>query len=354
MKVSKANNDHMTDVLAFTDSIVRIGIIGGGGITRAAHLPVLAAVDGIKLEWVCDPDVTRTKALASSYGIPRIRTAPEVMESPECDFILLAAPYGFRQPYYDALSKHNLGWYIEKPFAQSYQEHQSRIEHLSKRMIFCGYQRRAAGVLKMLKEVIADGLFGKLSGLEMGFGYCGRIPGGGSYATNPNQAGGGILAEVGVHNLDAIFHTLDANDIKLESAHGVFDHGLDIHSESRISVAYSGGRSVPLTMTVSHLVDTIEGILWRFEHANVFINIFGAPHVKISKAGSGNSYLLASESGVYPTTSDQIFHSFWCECIDAFRTGRSSSYAAASNSLVTTKAIESIYREISPNPNVHL
>ncbi len=320
---------------------IRIGVIGAGGITVAAHLPAIVCQPAARLAWISDRSADRARLVGRAYGVPGYDEGI-LQREPDCDVILLAAPYGVREPYYARFGSHGVGWYVEKPFARTEEEHRIRCETLGNRRVACGFQRRACGLVRVAREAVSERLFGKLRRVEMGFGRRGRILGGGTYATDPKQAGGGILAEVGIHNVDAIFHLTGARDFSILDARTVVDHGMDIHTEASISLALADGDPVEFSFVVSSLVDTREMIDLHFEHASLAFSIFGEPVIRVTGARGKSGFVLSDPRGLYPSTSDQIFHSFWEAFLTGFRTG-APSMALAEGSLLTTRLVEQIY-----------
>ena len=58
------------------DRELSVGIIGAGAVVRERHLPALAAQDGVRLAWVCDPARGAAERIAAMYG-GRVSTVSE-------------------------------------------------------------------------------------------------------------------------------------------------------------------------------------------------------------------------------------------------------------------------------------
>ncbi|MBN1934438.1 MAG: Gfo/Idh/MocA family oxidoreductase [Anaerolineae bacterium] len=52
--------------------LIRVGVIGAGGIARSVHLPALADMDDVRVVAICDLVQGRAAAQAEKYGIPNI------------------------------------------------------------------------------------------------------------------------------------------------------------------------------------------------------------------------------------------------------------------------------------------
>lgn len=327
----------MTDKL----KTIRIGVIGAGGIVTQAHLPAVVTQPNVQLAWIADKSAARARLVGSAYNIPGY--GEEILQrDTSCDVVLMAAPYGVREPYFSHFSGADVAWYVEKPFARTAAEHAARCETLGADRVACGFQRRSSGLVRVAREAVRQHLFGGLRKVEMGFGRRGRILGGGTYSTDPKQAGGGILAEVGIHNIDAIFHLTKALDFSLEDARTVVDHGLDIHTKAALTIQAENAETIEFTFTVSTLVDTSESITLRFDHASLSFSLFGDPVISVSGVNGRSGFVLSDPGELYPRTSDQIFHAFWKTFLGGLR-AKVPTLALARDSLLTTRLVEQIY-----------
>ncbi|MBO5257091.1 MAG: Gfo/Idh/MocA family oxidoreductase, partial [Clostridia bacterium] len=50
--------------------IIRVGIIGCGGIANGKHMPSLKKVPGVQMVAFCDIVVERAEKAAAQYGVP--------------------------------------------------------------------------------------------------------------------------------------------------------------------------------------------------------------------------------------------------------------------------------------------
>lgn len=315
----------------------------------AAHLPVLVNLPGVKVAWIADRDAARAGRVARSYGSQAISgDTLQALNLPEVDVLLIAIPYGARRPFYEKFRGQNIGWYIEKPFAKTVAEHRELCALAPAYAMACGFQRRALGVVRIARDLIESRVFGRPVRVEIGFGYRGRIVDGGGYAADPKQAGGGALAEVGIHCVDAALYMLQAEAVSLRSAHCVIDCGMDIHTEASVSANVPDGAPVELDLKVSNLEDTREGLLIECEHAKIEFSIFKPEEVKITpRRKSGSDFFVEDRRKIYPSTSDQVFHAYWATFVEGWR-NRTKNFTAAADCVLTTQIVEEIYARARP------
>jgi predicted dehydrogenase len=190
------------------DRVLRVGIIGTGGIAQGAHIPGYQQTEGVELYAACDVIEDRARAMAEKFGIPHVFTDYEQMlRLPELDVVSVCTPpFAHKDAAIAALEsgKHVL---CEKPMALDAQEAQAMVDawyaararHGNAFTI--GFQSRFGRQAQLLKRFIDAG--------ELGEVYYGRtaalrrrgIPGWGVF-TDKSKNGGGPLIDIGVHALD--------------------------------------------------------------------------------------------------------------------------------------------------------
>src|SRR5258708_6042613 len=104
-------------------AIFSVGIIGAGSIVTSFHLPVLLAMQQVRVEWITDIDAKMAGSVAKAFGVPPLAMPDPLAEIPRTDIVVLAIPYGARPPYYEALRGRGTAIYVEKPIARTAAEH---------------------------------------------------------------------------------------------------------------------------------------------------------------------------------------------------------------------------------------
>jgi predicted dehydrogenase len=190
------------------ERVLRVGIIGTGGIATGAHIPGYQRTPGVELFAACDVIEERAKSMAERFGIPHVFTDFEQMlKLPELDIVSVCTPpFAHKDATIAALQagKHVL---CEKPMALNAQEagemvaawQSARQRHGNKFTI--GFQSRWGRNAQLLKRFIDAGDLGEI--------YYGRavalrrrgVPGWGVF-TSKAKNGGGPLIDIGVHALD--------------------------------------------------------------------------------------------------------------------------------------------------------
>ena len=185
--------------------MIKIGIVGAGGIARIQHLPAFQKLNGrCQVVALADPNTEAASTLANQFGIEgRFTSHQEMLTAVEVDAIVVATPNRFhRQPTIDALAA---GMHVlcEKPLGLNALEAGEMLDasRNSGRVLQVGLQLRFSGVAQFLMDYVRRG--------EMGDVYFARaqalrrrgVPGWGVFIDKEKQ-GGGALIDIGVHILD--------------------------------------------------------------------------------------------------------------------------------------------------------
>jgi predicted dehydrogenase len=103
-------------------SDLNIGVIGGGRIAQAAHLPALARAEGASLVGICDPSPSLSERVSNRYEVPGFTEVEDLLALDGLDAVIVAVPDRLHLPLsVQALraGKHVL---VEKPLAGSVDE----------------------------------------------------------------------------------------------------------------------------------------------------------------------------------------------------------------------------------------
>ena len=323
-----------------------IGIIGAGDIVSKVHLPVLLETKGVTVGWITDVNKTKTKALANAYKISYFELKENITNLPKSDIVLLAIPFGVRDPYYKILKEHSSALYVEKPFARSVKYHKEICSWFPPHALCCGFQRRAWGPTQIVKKIIDDNVFGPVKLIRFGLGRPGD-PIGGKHYSDIKLAGGGILFEVGVHGIDTILYCTSAKAIQVNSSTMLLDNELDIHTEAELIIKTKNDQNINCEIKVSRLEETINQIEFIFEHAILSYSLFSQSGEIRVKPTNGNKSVLSitldKERKVYPLSTYQTFSDYWNKFIEGIYT-KKSNFTSANDSILTTEIIEELYK----------
>lgn len=191
--------------------MIRIGIIGCGKIAQVRHIPEYADNPDAKLCAFYDLDAVRAGELAEKYGGRAYDTAEALLADPEIDAVsICAANYAHAELTIKALEagKHVL---CEKPMATNLADCEAMVECASKngKFLMIGHNQRLAKAHSTAKQLIEDGLIGKIVSFRTTFGHGGPEtwsinPGKNVWFFDKKRAAMGAMADLGVHKTDLI------------------------------------------------------------------------------------------------------------------------------------------------------
>jgi myo-inositol 2-dehydrogenase/D-chiro-inositol 1-dehydrogenase len=193
-----------------TGAPLAVGVIGCGWIARAAHLPLLARMPGLRVAAVADPDAgCRAAAARLAPGAAAYADYEELLDASGIDAVIIAASSGVHATLAVAALERGKHVYLEKPLATTLADG---------RRVLAAWRR--AGVVGMTGFNYRFNSLYERAGLRLLRGDIGRVTAARSvFATAPRElaawkraraSGGGVLLDLGSHHVDLVRHWLGA------------------------------------------------------------------------------------------------------------------------------------------------
>lgn len=181
---------------------IRVGLIGVGSITRAAHIPSLKAL-GATMVAVADVVEERAKRTAEQHGIAHTyHDYKQLLRRDDVDAVVVATPTDTHYPIVTAALKAGKHVLCEKPPAMNEREAE-RMAELSEQqglVLMYALQMRYRRDSQALRQLVDKGELG-----EVYFGratYLRRRGAPAGWFARKAQSGGGPLLDIGVHVID--------------------------------------------------------------------------------------------------------------------------------------------------------
>ncbi len=328
-----------------------VGIIGAGDIARSAHVPTLRAMRCAEVAWITDIDAGRAGSIARACKLPFEPLPKNLKDLPAADVVLITTPYGVREPYYQALRERNCSIYVEKPFAQATEEHRRICSWFPGYALTAGLMMRCWGANQMVREAVTARLFGPLRAVRFGFGRPGLVTNNRFYL-DKKKGGGGMVAELGIHGIDALLFVTRTVTASVEDVRVIWDGDLDAHTDARLMLHTEHGDKVACRITVTAIEETMEGLELEFDHAVVSYLLPGQGYalhgdtidmsVNVRPARSATSYTLQpARHQLMPSTKFQMFYDYWRRFLLGVHTGQ-PNWTTAESALLTTQVMEQI------------
>lgn len=199
---------------------LRVGVVGIGWAGQQ-HLKAYASLEGVRIVSLAGMEQDLRDSLQAEYSIPHAFSGwEEMLEYGGLDAVSVAVPTFLHAPIAIAALDRGLHVLSEKPIARNAIEGQAMVDAARKagRVLDIAFNHRRRGDIQALKEVIDQGGVGRPYYAKASWLRRSGIPTLGSWFTNPELAGGGPLADIGVHALDYALHLLGEPKVVAVSA----------------------------------------------------------------------------------------------------------------------------------------
>ncbi len=190
--------------------LLRVGLIGAGGIMRKAHLnPGWKAVPGVELAAVCDVNREAAEALARDFGIPKVFTDIRRMLREGLDCVDICTPNKVHTPA--VLAALGAGCHVlcEKPLAVTTREVRTMAQAAArqKRILMTAQHYRFTDRMTALKRFVDAGGAGDFYHARVHATRRNLLPVARGFI-DPKLSGGGPCMDIGVHALDSAMHLM--------------------------------------------------------------------------------------------------------------------------------------------------
>ena len=210
-------------------NMVRVGIIGCGGIANGKHMPALSKLKNVKMVAFCD--IVEEKALKAreKYGTPDCAVYTdyrELLEDKSIDVVHVLTPN--RSHSFITVDALEAGKHVmcEKPMAINSVEAQKMLDaaHRTGKKLTIGYQSRQRADARFIKAEAEAGTFGEIYYAKATALRRRAVPTWGVFL-NEYEQGGGPLIDIGTHALDLTLWTM--NNYKPKYCVGTTYHALN-------------------------------------------------------------------------------------------------------------------------------
>lgn len=185
--------------------MLKIGLIGTGGIYRGAHLTGWKTAKDIKIVAVCDANEQLAQQAKADFPDALVYTNyEELLNNPDIDAISITAPNKFHSII--AVQALNKGKHVlcEKPDAINVDEAKKMAEaaKAANKTLMVMRNNRFTSSAQYVKKLQEQNFFGELYAGRCGWLRTRGIPGRGGWFTTKELSGGGPLIDLGVHMID--------------------------------------------------------------------------------------------------------------------------------------------------------
>lgn len=247
------------------DLPLRVGVVGIGWAGQQ-HLKAYQNIKGVEVVALAGMEADLLSQLRSEYSIPHtFEKWEDMIELKDLDAISVAVPTFLHAPIAIAALNRGLHVLSEKPIARNGDEGQQMVDaaRTAGRVLDVAFNHRRRGDIQTLKQIIDAGELGRPYYAKASWLRRQGIPMLGSWFTNKDMAGGGPLADIGVHVLDYALHLLGEPKVLSVSA--------STHSELGPQGRGGNARYTAMNTNFAFEVEDFASAFLRFEGGGTLI-----------------------------------------------------------------------------------
>ena len=219
---------------------MNIGILGAGHIASTMAKTLNAMKGGVKCHAIASRDLQRAKNFAAEHCIQNAYGSyEELAADPAIDIIYVATPHSHHAEHAKLCIQHGKAVLCEKAFTKNADEAKSVLDFAKEKNVLVteAIWTRYMPSRKMIDEIIASGIVGKITSLTANLHYNIYHK---ERLVNPALAGGALL-DVGVYTLNFALMHFGAGIERVESSADLTKSGVD--GTNSIALYYKDGRA---------------------------------------------------------------------------------------------------------------
>lgn len=267
---------------------IRWGIIGCGDVTEVKSGPGFQKAAGSQLVAVMRRNAALAEDYARRHGVAKwCADAEELIADPDVDAVYVATPPGTHCEYALQVCAAGKPAYIEKPMARNATECERMVQAFAEARLplFVAYYRRRLPRFLKAKELIDAGALGRLTGLHYHFAdsrHQSVNAGGLPWRLSAENAGGGLIFDLGSHTLDIV-------DFLLGPLQDMAGMAANLASpqdvEDVVAMSFRAGDGVPGVATWNFASATREDMIQiTGTNGRVSLSTFGLEPVRLETA----------------------------------------------------------------------
>lgn len=187
---------------------IRVGIVAAGAIATTYHIPGYLSCKDVEIIGISDPNQELAKKAAEKFRISQIFADYKDLLALNPDAVSICTPNRFHASIAVDALKQNIHVLCEKPLAMDMKECEElkKAAEESRAFMMVEFPMRYDRAYQKARELIEQGMLGKVTLVKSTWNHGGpeKWSPNGSWFYKPELAGGGALADLGVHSIDAV------------------------------------------------------------------------------------------------------------------------------------------------------
>jgi predicted dehydrogenase len=176
--------------------LVKIGIIGAGGVARGIHIPGFRRLEGVEVAAVCDPK----EEAAAGLGIARVFTRYEDLLASGVDAVVVATPNYLHPEIVMAAAAAGKHVLCEKPLALNLAQAKKMVAAVERAGVvhMTAFTFQFTPAYRYLRHLVTSGAIGRVRSVRAAYimALSRHLLG---WRSRKELAGSGVLADIGSH-----------------------------------------------------------------------------------------------------------------------------------------------------------
>jgi predicted dehydrogenase len=234
-------------------NVVKIAVVGVGGISQIFRIPTLKKMEEVNLVALCDVDETKVSVIANKFDIPKVYyDVQNMLKNENIDAVLICTPNNLHFPMALACLEKGIATLVEKPLALNISQTEKLVEKAKSKNVplVVGMNNRFREDAIILKDFIEKDEIGTPFYIKAGWikGW-GRQPQQ-RWMSDIKIAGGGVIMDLGIQLVDLALWFL--NKPKLKNIHTYSFHiNTDQNIEDSALVVIETKNNITITIEIS-------------------------------------------------------------------------------------------------------
>ena len=212
---------------------VKIAVIGLGSVAQLVHLPNLLKINSIELRSVAEVKTSRLNTIADKFNIPeRYKDYKELLQKSDVDAVIITTPTSLHKEITIDCLNAGKDVLVEKPIARNYKETDPILHtaEKNKRKLMIGMNLRFRPDTLLLKSLIQSGEIGEPFYTKAV--WVRRQSSEQKWFTRREEAGGGVLLDLGISLLDISLWLMDHPKVKTVQTQNYFQNTKNLEDTS--------------------------------------------------------------------------------------------------------------------------
>ena len=223
-------------------NLIRLGVIGCGGIACWVHLRIARHLRGATLVATADPDPGARARAERLSGVPSHASTDDLLARGDVDAVIITAPTHLHADLAVAACTAGKHVYLEKPLAASVADGVRVVDaaRQSEVKIVLGYNRRFHPLFAHTRDLLRNGVIGRVLSAQTTFCEP-AAPDAMPPWKRQRRTGGGVLLDLASHHIDLLRWCL--ND-EVATVSATIESAFTEQDSARLLLHMSGGASI--------------------------------------------------------------------------------------------------------------